>query len=265
MKVMLLAAGKSERLRGLNRGLPKVLIPVLGRPILEHNLRYLKGSGIRQVMVNLHYHADEVSEFINRRKDWGLSIAFSREEELLGTAGAVKKAERYFGKSPFLVMYGDNLTDFDIRKLFAAHRRTKALVTLGVYDPKKTAWSGIAAGLVRVKGGKVAGFAEKKSNRQVPGGNWVNAGILVASPGIFRYIPAKRPYDFARDLFPRLMKKKRVIGATDGASYVLASDNRQALQKTRRLARTCLNKPPLAARSSRARRLARNLIEVKRG
>ncbi len=234
---MLLAAGKSERLGGLNRGLPKVLMPVLGRPILEHNLRYLKGSGIRQVIINLHYRADEVVDFIKRREDWGLSIAFSREEELLGTAGAVKKAERYFGKSPFLVMYGDNLTDFDVRKIFTAHRRTKALVTLGVYDSGKTAWSGIAAGLVKVnRDGRVTAFEEKKGNCAVGAEDRVNAGILVASPGIFGYIPKDKPYDFARDLFPALLKSGKRLQAAEGVSYVLASDTAEALKKTRWLA-----------------------------
>lgn len=249
MKAMLLAAGKSERLGGLNRGLPKVLMPVLGRPILEHNLRYLQRSGIRRVMINLHYRAEKVVNFIKRRGNWGLSIDYSFEEELLGTAGAVKKVENFFGKAPFLVIYGDNLMDFDIRKMFAEQRRGKALIALGVYDPVKTAWSGIAAGLVGVKAGKITGIAEKKSNRKVAGGNWVNAGILVASPAIFRYIPLNCPYDFARDLFPKLLLNNRAISAAAGASYVLASDTPEALQKTRRL----------------ARRFARNLIEAKRG
>ena len=238
MKAMILAGGRGERLGDICQGTPKVMLPINGRPILEHNLRYLKKSGIRDITLNLHYRAAVIRDFLREKKNFGLRLRFSNEPELLGTAGAIKKVEAQFQKSPFLVLYGDNLMDFDVTQLLQAHQKHGPIMTLGVYHPRETRWSGVAAGLIEVfSDGRIKKFLERTSNRTVPGRYWVNAGIMIVSPRIFRYIPEKQFCDFGKDVFPKLLRKKIRLQTASGASYVLASDTVKSWQATLRLAK----------------------------
>ncbi len=237
MKAMVLAAGKGERLGRASRGLPKVMLPVAGRPILEHNLLYLKRAGVRDVIVNLHHEPDAIRSFLKKRKNFGLAIRFSFESRLLGTAGAVKKVERHLRGAPFLVLYGDNLVDFDLERMSREHRASGAAVTLAVFNPRQTVYSGLAAGLVRTDPrGRISAFVEKRGNARVPADSWASAGVYVVSPAVLPYIPAGSPVDFAHDVFPRLLTLGESLQVLSGASYVLASDTVAALRRTRLLA-----------------------------
>lgn len=237
MKAMVLAAGKGERLGSATRGLPKVMLPVAGRPILEHNLLYLKRAGVRQVVINLHHAPDVIRSYLKKHKNFRLTVRFSHEPRLLGTAGAVKKVEAAFRGEPFLVLYGDNLIDFDIARLRGEHEASGARVTMGVFNPRETRSSGLAAGLIRTDAdGRVTAFVEKRGNSRVPADGWANAGLYLVSPAVLRHIPAGRKVDFARDVFPRLIARGERLQAVSGASYVLACDTVAALRRTRRLA-----------------------------
>jgi NDP-sugar pyrophosphorylase family protein len=242
MKAMLLAAGMGTRLGATKGVLPKVLLPVEGRPILEHNLRYLKAHGVRDVVVNVHRGAGRIRQHLSARRNYGMHIQISHEKKLLGTAGAVKKMQSFFSEGPFLVLYGDNLMDFDIAQLRRRHLRSRAFATVGVYSPRRTISCDIAAGLIRHSRGRIKKIIEKRGNRRVRKGVWVNAGIYVLSCEIFQHIPFGRSYDFSRDVFPRLLRKKVRMMAAEGASYVLASDTRESLKKTRGLAKRCITK-----------------------
>ncbi len=234
MKAMILAAGKSSRLK---RNKSKVLMSVLGKTILEHNLLYLKKEGVREIVINLHYQGKQIENYLNENRKFGMKIHYSHESRLLGTAGGVKKVERIFNKKDFLILYGDNLCDFNIRQLKRDHGRNRALVTLGVFNPKSTAHSGILSGLISLDEKKrVRRFVEKRNNRKLPAGV-VNGGVGIYSPQILKWIPAEKPYDFSKNLYPKLLRSKKRIQTSEAkVSYVLASDTRQALAKTRRLA-----------------------------
>ena len=174
--------------------------------------------------------------FLKKKWNFGLHLSFSFEDKPMGTAGGVKEAQGLLGKKDFLALYGDNLCDFDIRKLCAFHRTQKAIATIGVFDSSKTKHTGILAGLVRVgPHGKVEKFIEKRNNQKVENG-FVNAGIAVFSPRIFSRIPAGRHYDFGKNVYPGLLRQSRRLVAVEGATYVLASDTAETLKRTRRLA-----------------------------
>lgn len=237
MNAIVLAAGAGTRLPQSRFFGSKVLVPVQGRPLLEWNLLLLKRAGIRKVVVNLSSPGKKIRSFLKKKKFFGLSVVFSCEKELLGTAGGVKKAQPLLGNRDFLVLYGDNFCDFDLKKLIRFHRKNKPVATLGVFDPRKAKHSGILAGFVKVdRKGRVEKFVEKRNNRKIPKGSCINAGIGVFSPEIFQHIPARRVYDFAKDVFPTLVRAKRKIFARQGATYVLASDTPETLQRTRRIA-----------------------------
>ncbi len=236
MKAMLLAAGEGSRLPQARRCGSKVMVPVKGKSILEWNLLYLKKSGIREVVINLCTGKDKILAFLKKRKFLGLRVSISTENSPLGTAGGIKKAQKLLGENDFLVLYGDNLCDFDIAKLQHAHRKNKAVGTLGVFNPVKTKHGGILAGLVRVSPqGRVESFLEKRNNQKPDSARYINAGIAVFSPEIFGSIPRDRVCDLARDIFPEWLRKGRRLFAIEGATYVLASDTPEALKRTRRL------------------------------
>ena len=121
MNAMLLAAGEGTRLPQARRFGSKVLVPVQGKPILEWNLLFLKRAKIRKVVINVCTGKAKILAFLKKKRFLGLEIALSFEDRPLGTAGGVKKAEKLLGRKDFLVLYGDNLCDFDISKLRRVH------------------------------------------------------------------------------------------------------------------------------------------------
>jgi NDP-sugar pyrophosphorylase family protein len=135
MKAMILAAGLGTRLKPLTDTIPKPLIEINGHTLLEHTIEYLKKYGIHDILINVHHHAEQIMDYIEDKKGFGVSISFSHEmEKPLDTGGGLKKAKWYFDqKAPFLLMASDVLTDLDLNKLICSHKAdSDALVTLAV-------------------------------------------------------------------------------------------------------------------------------------
>lgn len=201
MKAVILAAGKGERLRGVVDSLPKPMVPVNGRPILEQNIELLRSSGVTDIFINLHHLPHAISGYFRDGGDWGVSITYSHEPVILGTAGAVRNLRRQLAGERFLVLYGDNLYDCDLEAVVDYHDRKNGLGTIGVHEKKDVSQSGV----VELDGeDRVTGFIEKPPPSQATS-HLVNAGIYIFEPGIFTQIPRRRFSDFACDVFPRLL------------------------------------------------------------
>ena len=141
MKAMVLAAGLGTRLRPLTETLPKPLLPVAGRQILEWNLLLLKRHGITEVIINLHHLGDQIVRALGDGARFGLRLAYSHEPTLQGTSGGIKQAAPFLKDGPFLVINGDTLSECDLTALIAAHRASAALATLAVRDdPEASTW-----------------------------------------------------------------------------------------------------------------------------
>lgn len=206
MKAMLLAAGEGRRLHPFTTTIPKPMIPVAGRPILEHNISLLTMHGIREIAVNVHHCAETVMNALGDGRRWGARITYSFEPALLGTAGAVAKLSKFFDET-FLVMYGDNLSTCDLTRLAASHRRHSAAATMALYHRDDPTGGGIVAlgdddAIVR--------FAEKPGPDQLFS-HWVNAGLLVLEPSVLRFIPEQRPADFSYHVFPALLAAREPV------------------------------------------------------
>ncbi|HDM78190.1 MAG TPA: nucleotidyltransferase family protein [Deltaproteobacteria bacterium] len=200
MKAMILAAGEGTRLRPLTERIPKPMLSVSGLPILEYNIRLLTKHGIRELVINLHHCPDVVSGYFGDGNSWSVSITYSYEPVLLGTAGAVKKVESLFD-STFLVVYGDNLITCDIGRLCAFHRKKGGIGTLTLFYRKDPTSSGIVD---LDQDDRIIRFLEKPELHQVFS-HWVNAGILVLEPEVLKYIRSDKPSDFGRDILPALI------------------------------------------------------------
>lgn len=138
-RAMIFAAGLGTRLKPFTDKHPKALAPVNGKPLLQRNIEYLKGFGIRDIIVNVHHFADQIIAFIEDNQQFGINISISHEvEEPLETGGGLKKAGWFFedSKHPFVVCNADILTDLDLPKMYAYHLKKKGLATLAVTQRK---------------------------------------------------------------------------------------------------------------------------------
>ncbi|HLQ32081.1 MAG TPA: nucleotidyltransferase family protein [Chloroflexota bacterium] len=216
MKALILAAGEGTRLGALTRGRPKPMLPVGGRPLLEHQLDLLRHHGIIEVAINLHYKPQSIVEYLGDGSRFGVSITYSSETRLLGSAGAAKRLGWFFRDS-FLVMYGDLLTDLDLSLLMERHRTSSGLATLALCSPDDPT----RCGMVEVSAeGRVREFIEKPT-AEVVQGHLANAGIYVLEPEVLTYIPPDRPWDFGYDVFPSMLALGLPLFAYQVPGYVL--------------------------------------------
>ncbi len=198
MKAFLLVAGLGTRLRPLTNNIPKCLMDICGKPLLEWWLEKLESLGVESVLINTYHLAEKIEDFV-ADYDGEIDIKLFYEEELLGSAGTVRENRDFVGEDDFLIIYGDNLTDVDIRPMIEFHRRKKSPLTMGVMRMPRPETRGIA---VLDKDGLIVEFVEKSPN---PPGDLANAGIKVASPKLFDYLTGRKiPFDFGFDVFPKM-------------------------------------------------------------
>jgi len=200
MKAVLLAAGKGMRLRPLTDEMPKVMIPIAGKPILEHHVEHLAGAGIREIFINLHHLPERITSHFGDGGKWGVCIRYSFEPEVLGTAGAVKKLETELRSGPFLVVYGDNYLEMDLSGFIEASAAGEGVGTIAVFEKADVNGSGI---IEMGRGDEVVRFKEKPMPDEVFS-HWVSAGFFYFRPAIFDYIPSGYS-DFGLDVIPRLL------------------------------------------------------------
>ncbi len=197
-----MAAGLGTRLRPITYEVPKPMVPVGNRPIFELILRLLASQGFTEVIANLHWFPETISDRIGDGSALGVDLAYSHEEELLGTAGGVQNVRDYFGDEPFVVMAGDALTDVDLRALAEAHASHDGLATLVVKRVTDTREYGV---IVTGSDGRIQGFQEKPEPAEALS-DLANCMIYALSPEIFDYFPDKQVVDFALDVFPALLE-----------------------------------------------------------
>jgi mannose-1-phosphate guanylyltransferase/phosphomannomutase len=214
LRAMVLAAGAGTRLRPISLETPKPMVPVANRPVLHHVLANLARHGIKDVMLNLHSHPDQVRRFCGDGRKWGLRISYSMEKKLLGTAGAVKKCESFFKNGPVLIMSGDGMSDVNISRFYKFHRERKSFASQVTKKIDARFEYGVP---LTGKNGRIKGFLEKPSWGDVLS-NQVNTGIYLFEPGVFKYIP-KGVYDFGHELWPKLLKLKKPIFAWEWKGY----------------------------------------------
>src|SRR5215210_3197079 len=209
MKAMALAAGKGTRLFPLTGEIPKPMAPVVNTPIIEHIFDLLAGHGIEEVHVNVHYLAEALLEaYGEESRVGGMTVHLEREDELLGTAGGVKRLASRFDDT-FVVVSGDALTDIDIEELVSFHREKGALATIALHRVYDTSEFGV----VEVDGaGNILGFQEKPDPGEAIS-TLANTGIYVLEPRALSYIPEDTFFDFARDVFPKFLEaKEKFVG-----------------------------------------------------
>lgn len=209
VKAMVLAAGKGTRLAPLTGEIPKPLAPVAGKPIIQHIFELLERSGIEEVHVNVCYLADAILDHYGSESRMNrMTVRITREEELLGTAGGLKRISDCFDDT-FAVIMGDALTDVDLAELVAFHKERGALATLALMRVEDTSQYGV----VELDSDKnVMAFQEKPATEDAVS-TLANTGIYILEPEAMQYIPENTFFDFAEDVFPRLLAAgERFVG-----------------------------------------------------
>ncbi len=198
-----MAGGEGTRLRPMTASMPKPLLPVVNRPIMEHVLRLLRRHRFDETVVTVQFLAALVRNYFGDGDDLGMRLHYATEETPLGTAGSVRNAEHLLRDDSFLVISGDALTDIDLTALVQAHRDRNALVTVclqRVADP-------LEFGITIMDGEhRVQRFLEKPSWGQVFS-DTANTGIYVMEPEVLDYVCAGESVDWSRDVFPQLLAK----------------------------------------------------------
>jgi mannose-1-phosphate guanylyltransferase len=215
MKAMVLAAGKGTRLFPLTGEIPKPMAPVAGKPIIQHIFELLAKAGVNEVNVNVHYLADVILGFYGEETQVdGAKIHFAREDELMGTAGGVKRLAERFDET-FVVVMGDALTDVDVREVVSFHKKKGAIATLSLVRVTDTSEYGV----VELNAdGNVSRFQEKPEAQEAAS-DLANTGIYVLEPEVLEYIPEDTFFDFARDVFPALLEAGEKVVGYEGDFY----------------------------------------------
>mgnify|MGYP000939973754 CR=1 FL=1 len=201
MKAVIMAGGFGTRIQPLTSSMPKPMIPLFNRPIMVHIVELLKKYDITDLVMLLYHQPDMIKKFFRDGSDFGVKITYVTPLEDMGTAGAVKAAEKYLD-SRFLVISGDLLTDFNLKKVIDFHDEAKALATITLTSVKDPLQFGV---VITDKDKRITQFLEKPGWGEVFS-DTINTGIYVLEPEILSYIPKGENFDFSQDLFPLLLK-----------------------------------------------------------
>ena len=204
MKAVIMAGGFGTRLRPLTTHIPKPLVPVGNVPIMEHTVRLLKRHGFTDLLVLLYFLPETITGYFGDGSRWGVSMTYATPTADLGTAGAVKFAAGELGE-PVLVISGDVLTDFDLAAAVHSHRERAAEATMVLTRVDSPLAYGI---VITDESGRIVRFLEKPSWGEVFS-DTINTGIYILDPAVLGAIPAGRPYDFGKELFPALLASGR--------------------------------------------------------
>ncbi len=206
MKAVVMAGGEGNRLRPLTSNQPKPMVPVVGKPCMEHILELLREHGMSEVIVTVAFLPQAIRSYFGEGETLGMQIGYSVEESPLGTAGSVRLTAKQLEET-FLVISGDALCDVDLSALIAFHKEKGAAVTIGLKSVENPLEFGI---VVTDEEGRIERFLEKPSWGQVFS-DTINTGIYVMEPEVLNHVPADRPYDFSKELFPYLLEMGRPL------------------------------------------------------
>ena len=202
MRALLLAAGFGTRLRPLTDTIPKCLVTIHGKPLLEYWLDLLHARSIERVLVNTHYLPDAVENFV-RQSAWRDRITLVHEDVILGTGGTVLRNERFFGKAPFIVAHADNLSRFDVNAFVARHasRPPGVAITMMTFETDAPQTCGI---IEQDSRGVVVAFHEKVAN---PPGRLANGAVYIFEPAVVDFLRdlGKQIIDLSTEVIPHFL------------------------------------------------------------
>lgn len=204
-KVLILAGGEGVKFRPLTYELPKSLIPVASKPLLEHTLRSLREQGLVDIYISIGHLGEKIKDYFGDGRRFGVTIHYLEQtRKRPGTAQPLLEAKAYFQDNPFLLIYGDVLTKFDYLDFLDFHNANRGIATMALASVEKTSMWGVAT----IQGNRITSFVEKPKNPKTKS-HLINAGIYMLNSEIFKYISADSSR-LEKDLFPRLAQEGKL-------------------------------------------------------
>ena len=225
MKAMILAAGFGTRLRPLTETVPKPMVPVLNRPLLERTIELLRQANIQDIAVNAHHLPEQIIAHFGDGSKFGVHLHFSIEKKILGTAGGIKAAQDFLGGGPFLVINSDILVDIDLARVLEFHQEKRSCLTLVVREddsPKKY------APIETLPDGRVGRFIGASSPNATDDTRRVMfTGIQIMEPEIFSRIPAGKFFGTTEHVFPGMIEEGLPVFGYLHKDYWIDMGNRE--------------------------------------
>ncbi|WP_246945905.1 sugar phosphate nucleotidyltransferase [Bacillus pinisoli] len=216
MKAVVLAGGEGRRMRPLTATMPKPMIPLFQKPVLEYIIEFLSNQGIFEVFIMTHHQYPSIERYFQDGARWGVTISYIYESQSLGTAGCLKGIEAYINDDkPLFVINGDIITDIDLADSLEFHQKNKALLTVlttYVDDPRPFGM------IERGKDGRVKKIVEKPLYNEIYS-HFVNMGMYIIQSELLQYIIKDQPYDMSRDLLPLLLRGKQPVYGYETTGY----------------------------------------------
>ncbi len=203
MKAVVMAGGFGTRIQPLTNSRPKPMLPIVNKPMMEHTMMTLKDLGITEFIVLLYFKPEIIKDYFGDGSDFGIKITYVVPDDDYGTAGAVKLAQEHIGDDNFIIISGDLVTDFDFQKIFDYHKEKQSKLTITLTSVDNPLEFGV---VIANEEGKIEKFLEKPSWGEVFS-DTINTGIYIIEPEIINHIPKNEAFDFAKDLFPKLMQE----------------------------------------------------------
>jgi mannose-1-phosphate guanylyltransferase len=226
VKAFLLAGGHGTRLRPITDSMPKCLVPIRGRPLLDIWLELCAASGITEVLINVHAHAQTIEQHLSRGRS-PVKVCVIHEDRLLGSAGTIAANRAWISSDPaFWILYSDVLTNMNLRRMSEFHFLHKHVATLGLYDVPEPSRCGVA---LTDASGVIVEFEEKPQN---PRSHWAFSGVMLAGPQFFDSIPSSVPADIGFHVLPCLIGKMQAYPIHEYLLDIGTMANYQKAQST---------------------------------
>ena len=220
MKSVILAGGLGTRLQPYTTFLPKPMLPLGEKPILEHLIEWSKKNGVKSIVLCVSYLRKTIEDYFEDGKRFGVNIEYAVSNKPLATAGQLKTAEKFI-EDTFVCMYGDSIYNFNLRNMIKQHKQNKSFVTMSLHEYKTS----LPYGVIDTKNTKVIAWNEKPELKVN-----INMGCYVMEPGVMRFIPKNKPYGMD-DVIKKAMSKKLMVSSFISKNGFIDIGNKESYRK----------------------------------
>lgn len=226
---VILAGGKGSRLQPVIKNIPKALVKIGDKPVIEHQIMLLRKHGIKEIWILLGHLGEKVKNYLGQEGRWKVKINYCQEKELLGTAGALKQLEGKI-KTDFLVLSGDIMLDFDVERFMNFHKEKRGLASLVVHPSDHP----FDSDLVQTnENGEIVSLLKRPHAKDIILKNLGIASVFTFSPKILKYIPKSKKTDFERDILSNVLSSGEKIYAYNTSEYIKDIGTPERLEEAR--------------------------------